>query len=200
MCWRSTGYLPGAAPDLTCPRSGASAALTPAAPPRHAWPRSHAAGDADRGRPTNTPSAGQCPRDAAHGQCRSVPYVPASARRNVHSRAGAVTRPAKAARRVRCGDGCPSWQRRISTDCAPSLVKSSPLALRYREGLGYFIGKLGRENVCAIKLSDLEIASPMACMAQRELIWPPPQARGKRHAENTTCSRPARRRSRSRAG
>src|ERR1700730_4876136 len=51
--------------------------------------------------------------------------------------------------------------------------------------LGYFIGKLGRKNVCAIKLSDLEIPRRWLCMAQRELIWPPPQARGKRHAENT---------------
>ena len=35
------------------------------------------------------------------------------------------TRLAKAARRVRFGDACPSWQRRISIDCAPSPVKSS---------------------------------------------------------------------------
>ena len=95
------------------------------------WPRSHA-GKLDRDRPINTPTARHYARGTSHGRCRSVLYVPASARRNVHSRAGAVTRPAKAARRVRFGDGCPSWQ--ISTDCAPSPVKSSTLALRYWEG------------------------------------------------------------------
>src|ERR1700730_1676914 len=35
-----------------------------------------------------------------------------------------IIRPAKAARQVRFGDVCRSWQRPISTDCAPSPVKS----------------------------------------------------------------------------
>ena len=46
-----------------------------------------------------------------------------------------VTRLAKAARPVRFGDACPSWQRRISTDCAPSPGKSSIRGRRYREEL-----------------------------------------------------------------
>jgi hypothetical protein len=41
---------------------------------RHAWPRSHA-GDADRGLPINTPTAGHCPRDAGCGQCRHATVV-----------------------------------------------------------------------------------------------------------------------------
>jgi hypothetical protein len=44
-----------------------------------------------------------------------------------------VIRPAKAARQVRFGDVCRSWQRPISTDCAPSPVKSSILLPRCRE-------------------------------------------------------------------
>ena len=46
-----------------------------------------------------------------------------------------VTRLAGAARPVRFGDACPSWQRRISTDCAPSPVISSTPGRRYREEL-----------------------------------------------------------------
>jgi len=47
----------------------------------------HTPGDTVRGLPINTPTAKHCPLDAGHGQCRSVPYVPASARRNVRSHA-----------------------------------------------------------------------------------------------------------------
>ena len=46
-----------------------------------------------------------------------------------------VTRLAKATRPVRFGYACPSWQRRISTDCAPSPVISSTPGRRYREEL-----------------------------------------------------------------
>ena len=45
-----------------------------------------------------------------------------------------ATRLAKAARPVRFADAYPSWQRRISTDCAPSPGKSSIPGRRYREG------------------------------------------------------------------
>jgi hypothetical protein len=47
----------------------------------------HTPGDTVRGLPINTPTAKHCPLDTGHGQCRSVPYVPASARRNVRSHA-----------------------------------------------------------------------------------------------------------------
>ena len=40
--------------------------------------RNHTPRAADRGLPIYTPTARHCPRDAGHGQCRSVPYVPAS--------------------------------------------------------------------------------------------------------------------------
>jgi hypothetical protein len=43
-----------------------------------------------------------------------------------------VTRLAKATRPVRFGDACPSWQRRLSTDFAPSPVISSTPGRRYR--------------------------------------------------------------------
>ncbi len=46
-----------------------------------------------------------------------------------------VTRLAKAARQARFGDACPSWQRRLSTDFAPSPAISSTPGQRYREEL-----------------------------------------------------------------
>ena len=47
----------------------------------------------------------------------------------------AVTRLAGAARPVRFGDAYPSWQRRISTDFAPSPGKYAIRGRRYREEL-----------------------------------------------------------------
>ena len=56
-------------------------------------------------------------------------------RREIWINRESVTRLAKAARQARFGDACPSWQRRLSTDFAPSPVISSTPGRRYREEL-----------------------------------------------------------------
>src|SRR5208337_5126359 len=55
-------------------------------------------------------------------------------KRTVRRKCESFIRLAEAARPVGFGDACPSWQRRISTDCAPSPGKSSIRGRRYREG------------------------------------------------------------------